>query len=151
MSLLLGPDIKNRGVIPSFHRLGVMSSPVMLGDGAYESFSASSISHGSISPSADALILVHWNYRNTSFETLLSLAAGFNLSSGFTLINEDKHSEGSVYVHTAAYWGITTSSPGSGTVVATFSDATTHRTLEVYQIATGFLASSPIRQSTKSI
>lgn len=118
-----------------------VATPTELGTGSSNS-TASSIATSSLSPSANALVVaVAFSRGATAFSAFSSAFS----TGGWTTLGGDT-SYGSNDVKCLIGWAITTGSPGTGAVTATWGAGVNSPRVGVYEVATGYDATTPIAQ-----
>lgn len=112
----------------------------------FSTFSATMVS-SSLSPDGDALIVIPLSWRQGVDRTLSSITSGFSTGTWTIEVASDAFGDDPSNTRCAIAWAITDSSPGSGTVTATFSAAVAASMMDVMQVASDFDTTTPIAQS----
>lgn len=111
----------------------------------------SSIASASVSPANDALIAAGMSTEGNISRTLDSYSSGFSVTAaGWTVNVSVEHGSSPGRPLTGIGTAIATSSPGSGTVTATWSGAKATSAIHVNQITSGFDTTTPIVAANNS-
>lgn len=125
-----------------------MNNPTHLA-GVTDTNNTATIATGSISPSANALLLVAFGLLGASPITLDSLATTLSNVGAWTIIQvvfDDGVASGARYNRCAIAYAQITGSPGTGTITATISANNRHKILRVAEV-TGHNTGTPVAQN----
>lgn len=122
------------------------STPTLL-DSQTSNLVFSSLTTGSVSPSASALVIAFVVADGNVARTLDDVSSGFTMSTAWSESIDVENTGGTGNPLGGVWWGITAASPGSGTVTATLSGNKSDGVLYVIEVASGFNSSSPIAQT----
>lgn len=132
---------------------GTITGPTALGSPVSSTTPANSITTGTISPSANSLLLVRVGSRDatTHTHTAPTVTSLTNVGS-WTQIEQDTQADtGGAKITQSWWWAKVTGSAGSGTITGHLSISCDDQEIEVYECSAGYDATTPIRQSVKAL
>lgn len=126
-----------------------ISTPTVL-DTVAQTTTATTITSATLSPDANALLLVIATGSSTTNATTLPITITDTFSPNLTWTPYTVNSGATTPVGVAIFVAQTGATPGTGTVTATFNTSTSRRVLNTTQIASGFNA-TPVAQSNTGV